>query len=184
MTKRPINVDLFVNELHQTVTAAGLNYEIWWVHKNQETRAKYVETMRHYNLFFQTSIHAHFVAMLIALYRLYETRGDTFNIPHLLKVLRAGSHLDVVTLDGLNVIYEEAKPLWVKVNILRNKVFGHRDTAHTIEIAFKEAAVTPNELNRLVKLTEDFLNRPTLAWKQSGHAFNLGSGSEARQPLG
>ena len=42
--------------------------------------------MKNYKMFFQTSIHAHFVALIVALYRLYENNKNTINIPQLLKL--------------------------------------------------------------------------------------------------
>ena len=170
------DIDRYISELRHTITVAGLNYEIWWVYKSKDTRPVYVEVMNRYGLFFQTSIHAHFVALLVALYRLYETRDDTFNIPSLLKILKAEARLPDATLDLLEGIYkDEVKPLWIKVNILRNKAFGHRSVAHTVEEVFQEAGVTPNELRDLVEATKKLLNELTHAWDKSVHAFNLGS---------
>lgn len=132
--------------------------------------------MNRYSLFFQTSIHAHFVALLVELYRLYETRADTFNIPALLKLLKAEKRFPLDTLMSLETVYrDQAKPLWVKVSILRNKAFGHRSTAHTIEEVFRDAGVTPNELSDLMELTKKLLNDLTLAWDSSAHAFNRGA---------
>src|SRR5579862_8455039 len=158
------DADLCINDLRHTVTVAGLNYEIWWNYKNDQMRPKYVEVMNRYHLFFSTSIHAHFVALLIALYRLYERRPDTYNIPSLLKRLKLESDFPATILHDLDLIHGEARKLWVKVNILRNKVFGHRSMMVSIDEAFKEAEVTPNELKRLVELTGELLNRLTLAW--------------------
>lgn len=173
------DIDLYITELRHTATVAGLNYEIWWVYKNKDTRPVYVDTMNRYGLFFQTSIHAHFVAFLVELYRLYETRPDTFNIPSLLKILKAESKLPAATLGSLESIYkDEAKPLWIKVNILRNNAFGHRSAAHSVDEVFREAGVTPNELRDLVEVTKKFLNELTHAWDNSFHAFNLGSREE------
>ena len=164
--------------------AAGLNYEIWWVYKSEDTRAKYVNAMNRYSMFFQMSIHAHFVTLLVELYRLYETRKDTYNIPTLIKKLRKQGRIDSETLKSLEDIYiNEAKPLWVKVNILRNKAFGHRSRAHTVEQVFQEAGVTPNELQKLVEKTKKFINKLTLAWDKSTHAFNLGARSDTLRLL-
>ncbi len=132
--------------------------------------------MNRYSLFFQTSIHAHFVALLVGLYRLYETRDDTFNIPSLLKLLKEHGQLPSTTIELLDSIYkDQAKPLWIKVNILRNKAFGHRSVAHTVEEVFKEAGATPNELRDLVKVTKQLLNKLTHEWNKNVHVFNLGS---------
>jgi hypothetical protein len=85
------DADKYVAELHHTVTVAALNYEVWWMYSSEDTRPEFVDAMNRYTIFFQTSIHAHFVALLVALYRLYETREDTYNIPSLLQLLRRGS---------------------------------------------------------------------------------------------
>lgn len=174
--KMSADIDRYIGELRHTITVAGLNYEIWWVYKSEDTRLIYDKAMNRYGLFFQTSIHAHFVALLVALYRLYETRDDTFNIPSLLKILKTEARLPDATLKLLQGIYkDEARPLWLKVNILRNKAFGHRSVAHTIEEAFQEARITSNELHELVEATKKLLNELTHAWDKSVHAFNLGS---------
>lgn len=138
----------------------------------------YVGTMNRYPRFFSTSLHAHFVALLVALYPLYETRRDTFNIPRLLKILDKEDAIAAEALANVEMLYAEAKPLWVKVGILRNKAFGHRSDSFTIDQTFKVAEVTPNELKMLVDLTKKLLNSVTRALDGSVHAFNFGA-SEA-----
>jgi hypothetical protein len=177
-------IEKYVTELRHTVTIAWLNYEIWWVYKSSETRPEYVDTMNRYTLFFQTSLHAHFVALLVELYRLYETRKDTYNIPRFLALLKEHDAVPEAATNELEKLYAQAKPLWVKVNILRNKAFGHRSSAHTVSEAFKEAGVTPNELRDLAEITRKLLNTATQAWTRSTHAFNLSSREDALQLLG
>jgi len=170
------NVGSYIEELRHTTTVAGLNYEVWWVYKGKDTRPKYVDGMNKYSLFFQTSIHAHFVALLVELYRLYETRNDTYNIPGLIKELRDQNAFSNEVLEEIERLYkDEAKPLWIKVSILRNKAFGHRSNAHTVKGVFEEAEVKPNELRSLVEVTKKLMNRITNEWDRSAHAFNLGS---------
>ncbi len=168
-------VERYVEELRHAVTVAWLNYEIWWIYQSSDTRPEYVDTMNRYSLFFHTSIHAHFVASLVALYRLYETREDTYNIPTFLKLLQDGRAVPPETIDALNDLYGQAKPLWVKVNVLRNKAFGHRSKAHTVSEVFNEAAVKPDDLRDLAELTKKLLNTATTAWRDTAHAFNLSS---------
>lgn len=168
-------VDRYIEELRDTVRVAWLNYEIWWVYKSSDTRPEYVDTMNRYTLFFQTSVHAHFVALLVALYRLYETRDDTYNIPTFLTLLREQGSVSEATLAELDALYAKAKPLWVKVSILRNKAFGHRSKAHSVSEVFAEAGVTPYELRDLAEMTRTLLNTASLAWANNAHAFNLTS---------
>ncbi len=166
------SIEDYIDDLRHTVTAAQLNYDIWWVYKSEDTRPAFNEALKRHTTFFQTSLHAHFVALLLALYRLYETRSDTFNIPRLLKRLRDEAAVDPAVLDELDGMLASAKPLWVKVSVLRNNAFGHRSTSHTIEDAFREAGVTPNELMELMEQTKRLLNKLTLAFDSSTHAFN------------
>lgn len=168
-------IDRYIEELRDTVRVAWLNYEIWWVYKSADTRPEYLDTMNRYTLFFHTAIHAHFVALLVALYRVYETRDDTYNIPTFIKLLREQGSIPEKQLGELDALYAQAKPLWVKVNILRNKAFGHRSKAHTVAEVFGEAGVTPNELRDLAELTKKLLNDASLAWANNAHAFNLSS---------
>ena len=173
----------YIHELHQTITQAGLNYEIWWVYKSDDTRPEFIDAMNRYTLFFQTSIHAHFVAMIVALYRLYETRGDTYNIPSFLRLLRKHRTFEDAILTQLNAIYDSARPLWKKVNIIRNNAFGHRSVARTIAEIFKDASISGNDLRALVKHTEELLNVTNRAWDRSTHSFNLGAREDLIQLL-
>ena len=95
-----------------------------------------------------------------------------------MKILKAEARLPCATLELLEKIYkDEAKPLWIKVNILRNKAFGHRSVARTVEEVFSEAGVTPDELRGLVETSKKLLNKLTYEWDRSSHAFNF----EARE---
>jgi len=164
-----------IEELQHTVTVSALNYDIWWVYKGKDTRPKYVEVFNYYPLFFQTSLHAHFVALLMGLYRLYETRKDSHNIPQLIRELEADGTLEQKVLNKFCSDYEQLKPLWVKVSILRNKGFGHRNSSMDTSDVFKEANLAPNDLRDLIEGTKELMNDITLAWDNSFHAFNLGS---------
>ena len=166
-------VDNYISELQQTVIVAGLNYDIWWVYEDNQTRPLYFDAMNRYTPFFQMSIHAHFIATLVALYRLYETRPDTFNIPSLLSLLRGKKDLPPSVIGDLEESYKNLKPLWVKVSVLRNKAFAHRAIEYTISDVFREANAKPDDLCDLIEGSKDLLNQVSRAWSNSGHAFNL-----------
>jgi hypothetical protein len=167
------DIGSYITELRNTVTVAGLNHEIWWVFKSKDTRPKYVKALNRYSLYFSTAIHAHFVAILIALYRLYEIRKDTYNIPQLLRRAKTDSKFTPDEIAEFETLYARAKPLWEKVYILRNNAFGHRSTSLTVEEAFAEADVTPNEFSELIEVTKKLMNTISHAYDKSFHAFNL-----------
>lgn len=165
--------DETLKELQQAAIAAGLHHEIWWVFRGKDTRPKYIDVINRFVSYFRASISAHFIAMLVALYRLYETRKDTHNIPILLDRLEADRSLAKADIDLLRARYASAKPIWIKVAILRNEVFGHRAMDTDVDKAFEKADVTPDELKELVDTTKSLLNELTLKLSDSTHAFNL-----------
>lgn len=176
-------IEQFIEELRHGLIVAGLNYEIWWVYKEKNSRKRYAGTMNAYSPFFQTGIHAHFVAYLVAIYRIYEKRKNTLNIPRLLDMVEKSKRLPHQALTDVKTLYNEAKPLWLKVFILRNSVFGHRSEALDVTAAFRKADVTPNELKRLITITKKLLNKISLNWDRSAHVFEFGSGEAAKRLL-
>lgn len=176
-------IKTYIEEIQKTVTVAGLNYEVWWTFKERESREKYVDTMNNYTMFFQTSIHAHFVALLVALYRLYENKRNTINIPQLQKLIKRHHPFPKETESKITETYDQANPLWKKVGILRNAAFGHRSNKLSVSEVFKKANVTPNELRDLWEITKKLMNQITHAWNRSTHAFNLGAKEDTERLL-
>ncbi len=160
-----------VKELQNALTIASLNYEIWWLYKEKESRKRFVDILNSYPLFFQTSLHAHFVAMIIALYKLFETRPDTVNIPKLIEFLEREGSIPQTEIQLIRSQINQIKPLWVKVSILRNNLFGHTSNALDNENIWKKANVTPNELKRLIDDSKWILNEITCTWDRSSHAY-------------
>jgi hypothetical protein len=165
--------DTTIKELQDAAIAAGLNYEIWWAFKSSDTRPKYIDVMNRYVGYFRVAIHAHFVAMLMALYRIYETREDTHNFPKLLDRLEQDGALSSDVVTSLRSQYRELKPLWVKISILRNEGFGHRSLELDTDAVFDKAGITGNEFKELVERTKSLLNELTGVLRDSMHAFNL-----------
>ena len=154
-------IEHYIQEITNTVTIAGLNYDVWWLFKERESRQKYTTTMNKYLMFFTTAIHAHFVALIIALYRLYENKDNTINIPQLLQLIEEHHPFSAKNETEINEIYNKAKPLWVKVAILRNCAFAHRANKLSVSDVFKKANVTPDELRDLWEITKQLINKIT-----------------------
>lgn len=173
--RHPINDDIQrnVKELQHALTVAGLNYEIWWVYKEKESRKRFIDTLNTYPLFFQTSLHAHFVAMIVSLYRLYETGKGTINMHQLIKLLKNQASIPNQEIERIESEIKQIKPLWVKVCVLRNKMFGHRSNALDHNGVWKESNVAPNQFKKLIDESKRILNEITSLWNRSRHAFNL-----------
>jgi hypothetical protein len=166
-------INTYIDDIRHAATVAELNYEIWWVYKGK--RADIVNILNTYEMFFQTSIHAHFVALLVALYRIYEKRKDTINIKELLKLIDKAKPFSPEQKNEIENIMTEANALWIKVSILRNEAFGHRSNQNSVGDAFKKAGITYDEFKNLVELTKLLINKITHYYQRSTHAFNLGA---------
>jgi hypothetical protein len=178
-----LQIDQCIGELRHAAIVAGLNYDIWWVYKG--SRERFVDAMNDYLEFFATSIHAHFVALLAALYYIYETRTDTVNVPRLLELLSAEGVLSQTDIAEAKKLYEAAKPLWVKVSILRNEQFMHRASKLNEEDgAFRKANIAPDDFKRLITLTRELLNSITHKRDRDTHAFNLSAAQDTVRLLG
>jgi hypothetical protein len=123
------------------------------------------------------------VAMIIALYRLFETRRDTVNIPQILKYFKNEGTFPRMEIKKLESEIQQIKPLWVKVSVLKNKLFGHRSNAFNNIDIWKKASVTPNEFKKLIDESKRILNEITSIWDHSGHAFNLSATEDTLELL-
>ena len=168
-----------VKELQHAIVVAELNYDIWWVYKEKNSRTRFVDVMNDYPLYFQTSLHAHFVAMIISLYRLCETRKDTMNLPQLVRLLKKDSTLSTQEIKSMESDINSMKPLWQKVFILRNNIFGHRSNKLDDDDVWEKASVTPNQFKKLIDDSKRILNSITRLWARSSHAFNLSATDDA-----
>ncbi len=170
-------------DLGQTVQVADLNRQVWWTYKEKEWRSKYIDVMQDYSLFFQTSIHANFVAMLVALYRLYETRADTVNIPGLIKLLKDSNAVSEDVIDKVDGMFHKTKDLWVKVTILRNEAFGHRSKKFSVMEVFERSGVAPDELEELILKTRELLNEISYDLERSTLPSELGADADTMKLL-
>jgi hypothetical protein len=183
MSGKPIPLAEYVDDLRQTVTLASMNFDVWWTYKQRRDRARFVDVLNDYPLFFQTSLHAHFVAMIAALYRLYETRTDTFNLPQLLGRIEREKAVENRSLAGIKTRFRAARKAWVKVSVLRNNAFGHRSNRQSVTDVFGVAKVTPNELRGLIRRSKEIMNAISVELDGSIYAFNLRAQRDTRRVL-
>lgn len=180
---RPLSVKKQIKELQHTVHVAGLNFDIWWTYKQRRSRRRFVDVLNRYPLFFQTSIHAHFVALVIAIYRLYETRKDTYNIPRLVAQLETEATLPKATLAGIRRRTTNAKPVWKKISILRNGAFGHRTEDGTYDDVLRRAKLTYDQIRQLIYHSQRLVNRISHVVERNSYAFNLDASEHTKYVL-
>jgi len=166
-------IDSYIKGIRDTIVEAEHNHDIWWIYRSRDTRLKFIDVMERYVAFFETSKHAHFVAMIIALYRLYESRRDTISLPHLLKLLDSDHSLSDDARNRVQELIQEAKPIWIKIGILRSEAFAHLSNERDIEESSKKADLKYRHFKDLIELSKRIINVITHDYARSRHAFNL-----------
>jgi len=162
-----------IKQVADRVTFASMNYRIWRIYTEPGDRTKYLGVLQRYNSFFRTSLQAHFAATIITLYGLYETRRESISLARLAQELS-----DPKLHSELQPMLDEANSIWrKKITILRNDVYAHLSDID-FGAKFSEAGISANEIERLIKLSKDLVNKLSYADGRSSFAFNLYTASD------
>jgi len=135
-----------------------MNYQIWWLLRGEGNRERHIKTLNKYVSFFRVSIHAHFVAFLMASYKLHETNKKVVGVKYLSQLL--GEMPDNKEKKELikRLDHVATKQIWKKISILRNEYFAHSKRGRSYTDVFAKAKVTPNELKEFLISFEAILN--------------------------
>lgn len=177
-------IEFYIEDIIDTIIAADNNRDIWIIYKSKDTRPQFSDVMESYCGFFSTSIHAHFVAMIIALYRLFETRPDTISFPQLIKLLKEKNRLSEGARTEIEVLMEKAKPIWINIGIVRSEVFAHSTNKRSSKESFKKAAIKIRQFKDIIDLSKTIINMITQDYNRSTHAFNLSAEHDTKCMLG
>ena len=163
----------YIKGLANTITSASLHFDIWWVYKEKNSRAKYVDILNDYLSFFKTSLQAHFLSVVVELYKLFETRKETINFPRLIKLLNENNLLDPEILRQIDMEKRTLRVLWKKIVILRSELFAHTNIDLSYSEVFKKAEITPNNIRDLIEGSKRFLNHISEGLEKNTYLFDL-----------
>jgi AbiU2 len=162
-----------IKQVADRITFASMNYRIWRIYTAPGDQTRYLRVLRDYNSFFLTSLRAHFVATVITLCGLYETRRESISLTRL-----AWDVSEPKLRSDLQPMLDKANTIWrKKITILRNDVYAHLSDID-FEVKFAEANISPDEIEALIKLSKNLLNKLSYANDRSTFAFNLDPASD------
>jgi hypothetical protein len=162
-----------IQELVHAVIAADRCFEIWRVLTLKNTQ---VDTTLHikgfgsHREFFISSIHAHLVAWVMALYRPFDSGSEVSLVTCSALRLKLGKAAN----DTFRIKLGLAHRIAIRLAGVRNQLFGHRADI-SAEAVFDEAKLSRNELRRLIDLARELVdelraawNLPTVMWPPNG----------------
>lgn len=151
-------LEYILNELADDLDDASLSFGIWRELTDANNRSDFEEALNDHSLFFQTIIYATLVTLVITLYRLFENRKDTINIPNFVNETYKLKLLSDSTKDIADRSVENISDAWKKICILRSNVFGHKSRKLNPDAAFIKAKITPDQLEKIIVDMQDLVN--------------------------
>lgn len=150
-------IDEHLAELTQTANRADLHYNIWWIYKRE--RPEWVGAMNAYLGFFRASLGAHFVAMVMELYKMLDRRTDSIGLETLLEEAEKEPGFDPGVLASTRLGVDSLMPTWRKISKLRHKLFAHRDLQLDYESIMLSAAIAPDDFRDFIDKSFEVLDR-------------------------
>ncbi len=174
----------YVTELQNVLIFAGLIYDVWWIFNNRESRKKLIEPLTlYYPNFIITSSNAYLVALIVASYRVFETRHDTFNMPNLIKLIKKEEIVRPDNILRFEGKLKNIKQIWIKISILRNEMFAHKSNSLATKAIWRKAGLTPDALKCFIEDSKILLNEITEARFNSGHIFGQSASEDTKSLL-
>lgn len=145
-----------LNELMEILFEARGCYELWWAYLQLKGQKENIHALLKLKSFFETSGRAYISHLTVSLYKLYERRGDVWNVEDLIH--GAEKILDEDEKQQIQRLLLKAKVIWKKIAKLRHNFFAHRNNQLSREAVYKIAKITPNEFRDLTVLSLGILN--------------------------
>jgi hypothetical protein len=152
-----------INELVQAVTTADVSFEIWrlltFKNTNVET-APHARAFGAYRGFFIPSVHAHLIACVMAIYRLFDSDSGVVSLSACNDLRRR------LTSDQNEVFRQKlgsVRDIADRVAGLRNQLFAHRDDS-SVQAAFDRARLKRDELRQLINTARELVELLRSGW--------------------
>lgn len=138
-----------IHEVADVVSLASDSFDVWWDLQAACNYDDYKSVLEEYQHFFQATINAHLVTLIVCSHALFDKRKGTQTIRSLLSRLERGASNAAVTSE-LQQTINELQGIWLKIKRVRDNVFAHRSETCQAESVFRAANLTPDEIRRFI----------------------------------
>lgn len=148
-------------------------FSVWRAFTDPQNRASFEPTMERFCQFFDSIVRAHFTALIVTLYRVYERGPKVDTLRQLHEDAQSQNLLKSTAKSEAANIHSSVEATWRKVSIVRSNVYGHKSTKLSPELAFEKAKLTPNEIWNMIDLCQRLFNLIAKALTGTTHTFNV-----------
>ncbi len=141
--------------LREQITSAGrmalrchAHLSLWRITAGAEGRERHREVLEDHWEHIRFLEHGQLFTAVIELHSLLDANPATINLPHLTKALEAEQGPQPLIRQAL----AEIEPTFAKLRLLRNGVYAHRTKRKAYTDMFRQAAITPGQLQEAVEM--------------------------------
>ena len=170
--------------MRNSVIVANESYDIWWIYTKD--KMKYVGVINKYIGFLSSSIHAHFVAMLLSISKVLDLK-DRKNLSILTLINYAKEHalIDESILQNSEKELFKQKELISKIQILRNNHFAHISKNLKYSQVLQKAEIKYDDFKNIIDASGKILNDISYAFDLSKlSSFGFGAENDTHLLLG
>jgi AbiU2 len=120
-----------------------------WDLQDACNRDGYESVLEEYQHFFQATIRAHLVTLIVRSYTLYDKIKGTRTMRSLLDRLQRETSSTAVTSELQHKI-DELQDTWLKIKLVQHNVFARRSETCQADSTFRAANLTPDEIRRFI----------------------------------
>jgi hypothetical protein len=151
--------DTLLKEATHILHTAEDCWQAWWFYMGEDTDSEFAYAFALYPWVVETEVHAHFVATLMALGKLYDDSPDAVSMACLFREARAQESVSDDLLAATRLDRKKAEAIWKKLRRIRNKNVAHRTAVEQFEAVFSQADIKYAEVEELVDLSRKVLNK-------------------------
>jgi hypothetical protein len=151
------SIEKTVNELLDIMADVSASYAVWRELTDANNRDLYESIKEGYEDFFQAIDRANLAMVINGLHMLLEDKSNTDNLQAVLKRQRSLGRLYEARVDKWLSEIASWQPSIKKVILIRSNVFAHRGGKATASEFMRQAAITPDEIGKLIRSTETLL---------------------------
>lgn len=176
-----LSIDEQIKGLGDTISSAQWHFDIWEALDEARGDLENVKVFNKYLEFFRATVTANFESYIISCYQLFETRSDTISFPGLKSELKSSVGLDVDADVEAIRLQDSMKPIWIKINRLRNESIGHLSRDKTLEKIYAEADMRPEQIRQFIEMAKALYNNITYRRSQALDPFNIRGKASVKQ---
>ncbi|MFY9826952.1 MAG: hypothetical protein WAM82_36710 [Thermoanaerobaculia bacterium] len=151
--------DELLKDAMRAFHAAEDCWQAWWFYVGEDTPATFFHAFDLYPWLVDQEIHAHFVATVMALGKLYDSSNDAVSLSSLFREARVQNAVCIEVLAAIRADRKKASKIWSRLKVIRDENVAHVLAEEDFKEVFERANIKYEKVEELICLSRNVLNR-------------------------